>query len=78
VGVERDHAAVRAYHRLLVWDLTKRPWLTRSAERLLDPVLGKSFVVYADKPAAAGRGAGSAGGASGASPSAWERTAAAR
>ena len=24
---------VRAYHRLLVWDLTKRPWLTRTAER---------------------------------------------
>jgi hypothetical protein len=29
----------------------KRPWPTRTAERLLDPVLGKSFVVYADKPA---------------------------
>ena len=42
---------VRAYHRLLVWDLTKRPWLTRTAERLLDPLFGKSLVVYADKPA---------------------------
>jgi SAM-dependent methyltransferase len=51
VGVDRDHAAVRAYHRLLVWDLTRRPWPTRTAERLLDPVLGKSLVVYADKPA---------------------------
>ena len=51
VGVQRDVAAVRAYHRLLVWDLTRRPWLTRTAERLLDPVLGKSLVVYADKPA---------------------------
>ena len=49
VGVERDNAAVRAYHRLLVWDLTDRPWLTRTAESLLDPVLGKSLVVYADK-----------------------------
>jgi hypothetical protein len=29
-----------------------RPWLTRTAERLLNPVLGKSFVIYADKPAA--------------------------
>ena len=29
----------------------KRPWLTRTAEQLLDPVLGKSFVIYADKPA---------------------------
>jgi SAM-dependent methyltransferase len=53
VGMDRDTAPVRAYHRLLVWDLTKRPWLTRTAERLLDPLLGKSFVVYADKPEAA-------------------------
>ncbi len=53
VGVERDNAAVRAYHRLLVWDLTERPWPTRFAERLLDPVLGKSLVVYAQRPAAA-------------------------
>ncbi|MGY1640985.1 class I SAM-dependent methyltransferase [Geodermatophilus sp. SYSU D00703] len=52
VGVERDTAAVRAYHRLLVWDLVHRPWLTRTAERLLDPVLGKSLVLYADKPVA--------------------------
>ncbi len=51
VGVDRDTAVVRAYHRLLVWDLVRRPWLTRTAERLLDPVLGKSFVIYADKPA---------------------------
>ncbi|HEX2074609.1 MAG TPA: class I SAM-dependent methyltransferase [Geodermatophilus sp.] len=50
VGVDKDSAAVRAYHRLLVWDLTKRPRLTRTAERLLDPLLGKSLVVYADKP----------------------------
>ena len=49
VGVDREPAVVRAYHRLLVWDLTKRPWLTRTAERLLDPVVGKSLVVYADK-----------------------------
>ncbi|SNS81980.1 Methyltransferase domain-containing protein [Geodermatophilus pulveris] len=51
VGVDREPAAVRAYHRLLVWDLTRRPWPTRVAERLLDPVLGKSLVVYAQKAA---------------------------
>ncbi|SEL59118.1 Methyltransferase domain-containing protein [Blastococcus sp. DSM 46786] len=51
VGVDEDSAAVRAYHRLLVWDLTERPWLTRTVERVLDPLIGKSFVVYADKPA---------------------------
>jgi SAM-dependent methyltransferase len=53
VGVDRDTAAVRAYHRLLVWDLTRRPWLTRTLEKLLDPLFGKSFVIYADKPAVA-------------------------
>ncbi|QXG76594.1 class I SAM-dependent methyltransferase [Modestobacter sp. L9-4] len=51
VGVDRDTVLTKAYHRVLVWDLMKRPWPTRTAERLLDPVLGKSFVVYADKPA---------------------------
>ena len=54
VGVQQDSPLVRAYHRLLVWDLMHRPWLTRAAERLLDPLLGKSFVVYADKPAGPG------------------------
>lgn len=53
-GVHRegDDAAlpVRAYHRLLVWDITKRPLATRLAERALDPLLGKSFVAYATKP----------------------------
>jgi hypothetical protein len=30
-----------------------RPWPTRLAERLLDPVIGKSLVVYCQRPAAA-------------------------
>jgi SAM-dependent methyltransferase len=51
VGVHDDtHPAVRAYHRLLVWDMMQRPWLTQTAERLLNPVLGKSVVVYLRKP----------------------------
>lgn len=51
VGVDNDSALpVRAYHRLLVWDITKRPLATRLAERVLDPLLGKSLVVYATKP----------------------------
>ncbi|MCW2684168.1 MAG: putative methyltransferase [Blastococcus sp.] len=75
VGVNTDSALVRAYHRLLVWDLTKRPWLTRTAERLLDPLFGKSLVVYADKPAVSGiRNAG----AGGAAHAEREQTAAAR
>jgi SAM-dependent methyltransferase len=51
VGVDRDeHVLVRAYHRLLVWDIMRRPRTTRLAERLLDPVIGKSLVVYLHKP----------------------------
>jgi SAM-dependent methyltransferase len=53
VGPDRppdDHPLVRAYHRLLVWDLMERPAATRAAERLLAPVLGKSLVVYFAKP----------------------------
>jgi SAM-dependent methyltransferase len=52
VGPRRhDQPFVRAYHRLLVWDIVKRPRLTRTAERLLNPLLGKSLVVYLEKPA---------------------------
>jgi SAM-dependent methyltransferase len=50
VGVDRDTRATRAYHRLLVWDMMRRPWPTQTAERLLNPVLGKSLVLYFDKP----------------------------
>jgi hypothetical protein len=37
-----------------VWDIMKKPWLTRVTEQALNPVLGKSLVIYADKPAVAG------------------------
>jgi SAM-dependent methyltransferase len=51
VGVHHDqHPLVRAYHRLLVWDIMKRPRTTRLAERVLDPVIGKSLVLYFRKP----------------------------
>lgn len=40
---------VRQYHRLLVWDMMKAPWLTRSLERALNPVFGKSVVMYFHK-----------------------------
>lgn len=62
------HAAVAAYHRLLVWEIVKRPRVTRIAGRLLDPLIGKSLVVYFVKPAATARpapnGAGSRAGSS--------------
>ncbi|CAA9329295.1 MAG: SAM-dependent methyltransferase [uncultured Nocardioidaceae bacterium] len=51
VGVhDAEHSLTRAYHRLLVWDISRRPWLTRTAERLLDPLIGKSMVLYFTKP----------------------------
>ena len=49
VGPDRDTALVRAYHRLLVWDIMAAPRLTRRAERLLNPVVGKSLVLYVRK-----------------------------
>jgi len=41
-----DHPLVKAYHRLLVWDITKAPRTTRWTEKVLNPVIGKSLVVY--------------------------------
>lgn len=46
-----DHPLVRAYHRFLVWDLMDRPWLTRTLEKALDPVMGKSVALYFEKAA---------------------------
>lgn len=37
---------IRAYHKLLVWDLMQKPWLTQTLEKLLNPIMGKSVVMY--------------------------------
>ena len=51
VGVGDDrHRLVRAYHRMLVWDITRATPLTRLPDRVLNPVIGKSLVVYVEKP----------------------------
>jgi SAM-dependent methyltransferase len=53
VGVGNDgHRLVRAYHRVLVWDITAHTPLTRVPEAILNPLIGKSAVVYVRKPAA--------------------------
>jgi hypothetical protein len=44
------HPAVATYHRLLVWDIEKAPKVTRYADRVLNPLVGKSLVVYLEKP----------------------------
>ena len=47
VGPDDERAwPVRQYHRLLVWDIVRRPRALRLAERTLDPLIGKSLVVY--------------------------------
>ena len=63
VGVGNDdHPLARAYHRLLVWDIMKSPAVTRLADQGLNPLIGKSLVLYARKPvtqtAGTGPGAG--------------------
>lgn len=40
----------RWYHKILIWDLMKKPWLTRSLEALLNPVMGKSVAWHFVKP----------------------------
>jgi SAM-dependent methyltransferase len=52
VGPTNDkNRAVIAYRRLLEWDIVKGPRVTRTADHALNPLLGKSLVVYARKPA---------------------------
>ena len=51
VGTKNDtHWAVKAYHRLLVWDIMKGPALTRNLEKVLSPLMGKSLIIYLRKP----------------------------
>jgi hypothetical protein len=52
VGVhDDDHRATKLYHRFLVWDMMTAPRSSRSLERALNPVIGKSLVCYLRKPA---------------------------
>ena len=37
---------MKTYHRLLVWDLMQKPWITRALEWLMNPLWGKSNVMY--------------------------------
>ena len=54
VGTKNDkNRLVKAYLRLLTWDIVKQPRSTRLAEKMLQPVLGKSAIIYAQKTAIA-------------------------
>jgi SAM-dependent methyltransferase len=51
-GTDNEQALpVRLWHKMLVHDIMRGPWWTRRTERLLNPVLGKSLVLYLEKPA---------------------------
>ena len=50
VGPNRnDSLPVNLYHRFLTWDIMKQPRSTRFLDHLLNPILGKSLVVYLRK-----------------------------
>jgi len=51
VGVTNDkHPLAKAYHQLLVWEIVKNPRVLRWAGAALDPIIGKSLVLYFHKP----------------------------
>jgi SAM-dependent methyltransferase len=45
-----DGRLPQLYHRFLVWDIMRNPRWVRLLEHTLNPLLGKSLVVYARKP----------------------------
>ena len=51
---------ITVYHKLLVWDLMKKPWLTQALDKLLNPLMGKSVVMYFKKHASASSHIGAA------------------
>ena len=56
VGVNRDvedNQLTNLYNRFLTWDIMTEPAVTKIADRALNPLLGKSLVVYGTRPIAA-------------------------
>jgi SAM-dependent methyltransferase len=50
VGPARnDSMLVNLYHRFLTWDIMQKPLITRFLDNMLNPVLGKSLVLYLKK-----------------------------
>jgi ubiquinone/menaquinone biosynthesis C-methylase UbiE len=49
-GLEKkDSTSINLYHRFLVWDLMDHPPFTQFIDRLFNPILGKSLVLYFKK-----------------------------
>lgn len=50
LGIERDHLwPVKRYHQFLTWDMMAKPRLTQLLDRWLNPIMGKSVVLYFSK-----------------------------
>ena len=49
-----DNPAVKRYREFLEWDIMTQPRSMQVAERVLSPLMGKSFVVYSRKPLTVG------------------------
>lgn len=47
---QEESKLIKAYHKLLVWDMMDNPGLTRLAEKIMNPLIGKSVVMYFRKP----------------------------
>lgn len=51
VGPARqDHRLVNAYKKFLEWEIVSGPLSIRILDKALSPILGKSYVVYSQKP----------------------------
>jgi SAM-dependent methyltransferase len=50
VGPDRqDSSVVNLYHRFLTWDIMQKPRVTHLLDKLFNPVMGKSLVLYLNK-----------------------------
>tara|TARA_B100002019_G_scaffold39933_1_gene33473 strand:- start:789 stop:1517 length:729 start_codon:yes stop_codon:yes gene_type:complete len=46
---KQNSRIVNLYHKFLIWDLFRKPFITRILEKILNPVMGKSVVFYFQK-----------------------------
>jgi SAM-dependent methyltransferase len=47
---DANRVLARRYHDVLVWQIMKKPPVLTALDRMLNPLIGKSLIVYVDKP----------------------------
>lgn len=47
---KNDNRLINLYQRFLTWDIMTKPSITRGLDKILNPLLGKSMVLYLKKP----------------------------